>query len=62
MGNAIDDSVGIGAFESCFDAADKFIKIQEENKLDVSKNKKYTEMKKLFDEAYYSLNHIFEKM
>ena len=61
MGAAITAGVGIGAFES-FSAVDKFIKIQEENKPDLSKNKKYTEMKKLFDEAYDSLNDVFEKM
>lgn len=61
MGAAITAGVGIGAFEN-FDVVDKFIKIKEENKPDLSKNEKYTEMKKLFDEAYYSLKPVFEKM
>lgn len=61
MGAAITAGVGIGAFDG-FNAVNKFIKIQEENKPDVSKNKKYTEMKKLFDEAYHSLQDVFENM
>ena len=36
--------------------------LEKANKPDLSKNKKYAEMKKLFDEAYYSLNSVFEKM
>ncbi len=61
MGAAITAGVGIGAFEN-FSAVDKFIKINEENIPDLSKSEKYIEMKKLFDEAYYSLKSIFEKM
>lgn len=61
MGAAITAGVGIGAFES-FSAVDKFIKIQEENKPDLSNNEKYIEMRKLFDEVYYSLKSVFEKM
>ncbi len=61
MGAAITAGVGIGTFKS-FDAVNKFIKITEENKPDLSKNEKYAEMKKLFDEAYYSLANVFEKM
>ena len=61
MGAAITAGVGIGAFEN-FDVVDKFIKINEVNKPDLSKNKKYIEIKKLFDEAYYALISVFEKM
>jgi len=61
MGAAITAGVGIGAFES-FDVVEKFIKIKEENKPNLSKSEKYVEIKKLFNEAYYSLNAVFEKM
>ncbi len=61
MGAAITAGVGIGAFDG-FDVVDKFIKISKENKPDSSKAEKYSEMKKLFDEAYISLENIFEKL
>ena len=60
MGAAITAGVGVGAFG--FDAVDRFIQINEENKPDLSKAEKYGEMKKLFDEAYYSLAGLFEKL
>ena len=59
-GAAITAGVGVGAFG--FDAVDRFIQITEENKPDLSKAEKYGEMKKLFDEAYYSLAGLFEKL
>lgn len=61
MGAAITAGVGIGAFED-FSAVEKFIKIKRENQPDLSKSEKYFEMKKIFDEAYYSMNSVFEKM
>ena len=61
MGAAITAGVGIGAFEN-FDAVDKFIKITKENKPNLLNNKKYAEFKKIFDELYYSLINVFEKI
>jgi len=60
MGAAITAGVGVGAFG--FDAVDRFIQITEENKPDPAKAEKYSEMKQLFDEAYYSLTGVFEKL
>lgn len=61
MGAAITAGVGIGAFEN-FDVADKFIKITEENRPNKENNDKYDDMKKLFEETYYSLISVFNKM
>ena len=61
MGAAITAGVGIGAFES-FDVVDRFIRIREERKPDLSKGPRYAEMKKLFDEAYGALYNFFESM
>ena len=61
MGAAITAGVGIGAFES-FDAAEKFISIKSEIKPQYENSEKYGKMKQLFDEAYYSLTPLFEKL
>lgn len=61
MGAAITAGVGVGAFED-FSAVNKFIKIAEENKPNFKTNDKYDEMKELFDEAYFSLSKIFDKL
>lgn len=61
MGAAITAGVGVGAFKD-FNVVDKFIKINEENTPNSETKEKYKIMKELFDEAYYSLNKIFEKL
>ena len=61
MGAAITAGVGIGAFES-FEAAERFINIKEEIKPQYENFEKYGKMKPLFDEAYYSLIPLFEKL
>ena len=61
MGAAITAGVGVGAFKD-FSSVDKFIKINRENKPNVENNHQYSELKKLFDEAYYSLESTFDKM
>ena len=60
MGAAITAGVGIGAFG--FDAVDKFIKIKEENMPNPELSAKYSEMKVLFEDAYCSLELMFEKI
>ena len=61
MGAAITAGVGVGVFKD-FNVVDKFIKINEENRPTPETNEKYKQMKELFDEAYYSLNKIFDKL
>ncbi|MBE6757455.1 MAG: xylulokinase [Ruminococcaceae bacterium] len=61
MGAAITAGVGVGAFKD-FDVVNKFIKINQENKPHFEAKEKYTIMKELFDESYYSLNKIFDEL
>lgn len=61
MGAAITAGVGIGALNS-FDEADKFLKIQSKISPNRDNSEKYSEMKALFDEAYYALEPLFEKL
>lgn len=61
MGAAITAGVGVGAFKN-FDVVDKFIKIAEENKPNAEVQANYNFMKQAFDEAYYSLTKIFDKL
>ncbi len=61
MGAAITAGVGVGAFKD-FNVVDKFIKIAEENKPNLEVQANYKLMKETFDEAYYSLTKIFDKL
>lgn len=61
MGAAITAGVGIGALKS-FDEAEKFIKIQSKIFPNTETQEKYNESKALFDEAYYALKPLFEKL
>lgn len=61
MGAAITAGVGVGVFKD-FNVVDKFIKINQENKPNFETTQKYKMMRELFDEAYYSLNKIFDKL
>ena len=61
MGAAITAGVGIGALKS-FDEADRFLNIRSKISPNRDNSKKYSEMKALFDEAYYALEPLFEKM
>lgn len=61
MGAAVTAGVGAGIFED-FNAIEKFIKIKEANIPDWGNKKIYSEMKKIFNDAYYALEPIFEKL
>lgn len=61
MGAAITAGVGVGVFDS-FDAVDRFIRISESNRPDSDNNQKYNQFKAAFDEAYYALMPLFEKL
>ncbi len=61
MGAAITAGVGVGAFKD-FNVVDKFIKINQENKPNFEICEKYKMIKELFDEAYYSLNKVFDRL
>ena len=61
MGAAVTAGVGAGIFED-FNAIEKFIKIKEANIPDRGNKKIYSEMKKIFNDAYYALEPIFEKL
>lgn len=61
MGAAVTAGVGAGIFED-FNAIEKFIKIKEANIPDRGNKKIYSEMKKIFNDAYYALELIFEKL
>lgn len=61
MGAAITAGVGVGVFEN-FDVIDKFLKI-EETKVPNSDNQPvYSAMKPIFDEAYFALTGVFDKL
>lgn len=61
MGAAVTAGVGAGIFED-FNAIEKFIKIKEANIPDRGNKKIYSEMKKIFNDAYYALELIFEEL
>lgn len=61
MGAAIIGGVGVGLFDD-FDVIDKFININVNTTPDESAVSIYKENKEIFDEAYYALKPVFEKM
>ena len=61
MGAAVTAGVGAGIFED-FNAIEKFIKIKEVNLPNQENKKVYSEMKKIFNDAYYALKPIFEEL
>lgn len=58
MGAALTAGVGVGIFDD-FGAIDRFIKINETNMPDYTNKTVYEEMKKMFNEAYYMLEPLF---
>lgn len=61
MGAAVTAGVGARIFED-FNAIEKFIKIKDINVPDWENKKIYHEMKKIFNDAYYALEPIFEEL
>ncbi len=61
MGAAITAGVGAGAFKD-FDALSLFLEKKTEYLSTLKDNQKYTKMQKLFDESYYALKNIFDKI
>src|SRR5699024_10968315 len=61
MGAAIIGGVGVGLFDD-FNVIDKFININATTTPDENSVAIYTENKIVFDEAYYALKPVFEKM
>jgi len=61
MGAAITAGVGVGVFDN-FDVTDRFVRIREERCPNLESNACYDEMKRLFEDTYYRLCPIFEKM
>lgn len=61
MGAAITAGVGVGVFDS-FDVVDKFLKIRETKKPQAKNQEIYNQLKPIFDEAYYGLKDVFQKL
>ncbi len=61
MGAAITAGVGAGVFDS-FEDAGRFVRIAECNSPDPVCGRSYDRIRKLFDETYYSLEPLFEKI
>jgi xylulokinase len=61
MGAAVTGGVGAGIFKD-FTAIDKFIDIDSVHTPDPEAVKKYTPVKELFDECYFALEGVFQKM
>lgn len=61
MGAAITAGVGVGVFEN-FDVIDKFLKIEETKTPNTDNQPVYSAMKPIFDEAYFALTGVFDKL
>ena len=61
MGAAVAAGVGAGVLED-FTAIDRFIKVDETVKPNFENNKKYGELKKLFDESYFALLDTYKHL
>ena len=61
MGAAITAGVGVGVFED-FDVIDKFLKIEETKTPNTDNQPVYSAMKPIFDEAYFALVDVFDKL
>lgn len=61
MGAAVTGGVGAGIFKD-FTAIDRFINIESVHTPDPEAVKKYAPVKELFDECYFALEGVFQKM
>jgi xylulokinase len=61
MGAAIIGGVGAGVFKD-FNVIDRFIKIESELMPNESNRQQYLKMMPIFDECYYALENIYEKL
>ena len=61
MGAAITGGVGVGVFKD-FDVISKFLDIESAQEPIESNSKKYKELMPIFDECYYSLVNVYEKL
>ncbi len=61
MGAAIIGGVGVGAFQD-FNVVDRFIKIESEQAPNEENRRQYLKMMPIFDDCYYALENIYEKL
>ena len=61
MGAAIIGGVGTGVFKD-FNVVDRFIKIESEHTPNEQNRKQYLKMMPIFDDCYYALENIYEKL
>ncbi|MEW5814783.1 MAG: xylulokinase [Spirochaetota bacterium] len=61
IGAAIIGGVGAGVF-STFDVIDRFLKIESRQKPDSERVSRYRKMKPVFDDCYYALTGIYQKL
>lgn len=61
MGAAVTGGVGVGLFKD-FDVINNFINIDDVQKPIESNNAKYGQLAPIFDECYYSLVNVYEKL
>lgn len=61
MGAAVTGGVGAGLFKD-FTAIDRFIEINSIHKPDAASVRAYAPVKEMFDECYFALKEVFEKM
>jgi xylulokinase len=59
LGAAVAAGVGVGALPG-FEAIHKFMRIETEEPHDPANHAKYSEIQKVFDEAYFSLIDTFD--
>jgi len=61
MGAAIIGGVGAGVFKD-FNVVDRFIKIESEHEPNENNQQQYLKMMPVFDDCYYALENIYEKL
>jgi len=61
MGAAVTGGVGVGEFKN-FDVIDKFVKIESVQRPDKQNISKYDQLKPIFDECYYSLVGVYDRL
>lgn len=61
MGAAVTGGVGAGIFKD-FNAIDRFIEINSVHNPDPENVKAYGPVKEMFDECYFALEGVFDKM
>lgn len=61
MGAAVTGGVGVGEFKD-FDVIDRFVKIESVQKPDENSSSQYDRLKPIFDECYYALVNVYDKL